>query len=126
MPAATDCSKFPRVVGKTVTSNRQFERELVRTETLVVEGRIPDGRALTGYSRNLSLSGIFVETETPVTEGTEVQLFIGSYHSPLALRVVAPVVRSNPGIGFGGRFVDATDDGRNHVAAFLRRFRQPR
>lgn len=104
-------------------SQRGFERELVRTETLVVEGRVPDGHALSGRSQNLSLSGIFVETKEPLLPGTEVQLFIGSLSSSFALRVVAQVVRNHTD-GFGARFVDESEEGRSYVAAFIKRFRK--
>jgi Tfp pilus assembly protein PilZ len=103
---------------------REFERELVQTETLVVEMRDEGGKALSGQSRNLSLNGIFVETREPVTVGAEVQLFIGSMSSSSALRVVATVVHVVPGEGFGAHFLDDTDEARDYVAAFIKRFRK--
>src|SRR5579859_272436 len=99
---------------------REFERELVQTETLVVEMRESGGRAVSGQSRNLSLNGIFVETRETVDVGSEVQLFIGSMSSSSALRVVAKVVHVTPGEGFGAQFLDDTDEAREYVAAFIR------
>jgi hypothetical protein len=102
---------------------RDFEREMVRTEALVVELRGSGGRAISGESRNLSLGGIFVETPESIEVGAEVQLFVGSMRSTSALRVFARVVHVVPGVGFGARFLDDTEEGRGYVAAFLDRFR---
>jgi|SRR5579883_2946515 len=101
---------------------RDFERELVQTETLVVELHDGGGRALTAHSRNLSLSGIFVETPEPIDVGVEVQLFVGNSGNSSALRVFARVIHVAPGVGFGARFLDDSEEGRGHVAAFLERF----
>jgi len=104
---------------------REFERELVQTETLVVEMReAGGGRALSGQSRNISLNGIFVEAKEAPPVGTEVQLFIGSMVSSSALRVTATVVHIAPGEGFGARFLDDTEEARDYVAAFIKRFRK--
>jgi hypothetical protein len=105
-------------------ARRDFERELVRTETLIVESH-PDGvRTVLGTSRNLSRSGIFVESSAKVAVGDEVQLFVGSMRSAAALRAVARVMHVDPGVGFGARFVDEDDESRECVAAFLARFKK--
>ena len=104
---------------------REYERELVQTETLVVELRAPSGNAISAQSRNLSLNGIFVETNEVVEVGEEVQLFIGAMSSASALRVAAKVVHVVPGEGFGARFLDESTEARDCVAAFLARFRRP-
>src|SRR5690349_4052768 len=101
---------------------REFERELIQTETLVVEVREGGGRAVSGQSRNMSLTGIFVDTKDVPAVGAEVQLFIGSVSSSSALRVMAKVVHTTPGSGFGARFLDDTDEARDYVASFLTRF----
>jgi hypothetical protein len=103
---------------------REFERELVHTETLVVEMREQAGRALSGQSRNISLTGIFVEAREPLEVGTEVQLFIGSLSSASALRAMAKVVHVVPGEGFGAHFIDESTEAREFVAAFIKRFRK--
>lgn len=103
---------------------RESERELIQTETLVVEMRDGAGRALSGQSRNMSLSGIFVDTGDVPAIGTEVQLFIGAMSSSAALRVTAQVVHATPGVGFGAKFLDDTDEARDFVSAFLRKFRR--
>jgi hypothetical protein len=102
---------------------REFEREMVKTETLVVEARPTGGRAISAVSRNLSLSGIFVESTEKFSLGDEVQLFIGNVSSASALRVVARVVHVVDGVGFGAHFTDDTPEGRETVGRFLTRFR---
>ena len=103
------------------TSQRAFERELIQTEALVVELRSEGGRAVSGRSRNLSLTGIFVETSEPIEAGAEVQLFVGSPTGAAALRVLARVVHIHPGIGFGAQFLDEDDEARAFVASFIER-----
>ncbi len=102
---------------------REFERELVQTETLVVEMRDAGGHAMSGQSKNLSLTGIFVEAKGSPPVGSEVQLFIGSMASSSALRVTATVVHVAED-GFGARFVDDTEEARGYVGAFITRFRR--
>lgn len=109
---------------KTGAARRDFERELVRTETLIVESHPEGMRTVLGTSRNLSKSGIFVESKADVKIGDEVQLFVGSMRSAAALRVVARVMHVDPGVGFGARFVDEDDESRECVAAFIGRFKK--
>ncbi len=105
-------------------ARREFERELVRTETLIVESHPAGVRTVLGTSRNLSRSGIFVESLAEVKIGDEVQLFVGSMRSAAALRTVAIVMHVEPGVGFGARFLDEDDDSRNCVTAFIDRFKK--
>jgi PilZ domain-containing protein len=101
--------------------HREFQRELVQTETLVIEMRQSGGRSLAGRSRNLSLAGIYVETAESIDVGAEVQLFVGSTSSPAALRVIAEVVHVEPGSGFGARFLDDSAESRECITTFLAR-----
>jgi hypothetical protein len=105
--------------------DRDFERELVRTETLIVESHPEGMRTILGTSRNLSKSGIFVESTATIAVGEEVQLFVGSMRSAAALRVLARVVHVEPGVGFGARFVDEDDESHDCVGAFITRFKRP-
>ena len=105
-------------------ARRDFERELVRTETLIVESHPEGVRTVLGTSRNLSKSGIFVESSSNVKIGDEVQLFVGSMRSAAALRAVAKVMHVEPGVGFGARFIDEDDESRECVAAFIARFKR--
>ena len=85
----------------------------------------PDGaRSRVGTTRDISLNGVFVETQIEVTVGSEVQLFIGSMRTAAALRVVAQVVHVEPGIGFGARFLDDDQEARDVVANFINRFKK--
>jgi hypothetical protein len=111
-------------MGEEDATKRDFERELVRTETLIVESHPEGMRTVLGTSRNLSKSGIFVESSADVKIGDEVQLFIGSMRSAAALRAVAKVMHIEPGVGFGARFIDEDDESRECVAAFITRFKR--
>jgi PilZ domain-containing protein len=106
------------------TPQRAFQRELIQTEALVVELREPGGRGVSGRSRNLSLNGIFVETEEQVNIGEELQLFVGSPAGAAALRVMARVVHIHPGVGFGAQFLDDNSESREYVAAFIQRVKK--
>jgi hypothetical protein len=105
-------------------AKREFERELVRTETLIVESHPAGMRTVLGTSRNVSRSGIFVESTAELKIGDEVQLFVGSMRSAAALRAVARVVHVEPGVGFGAHFIDEDAESRHCVAAFIERFKK--
>ena len=96
----------------------------MRTETLIVESHPEGVRTVLGTSRNLSKSGIFVESTAVVKIGDEVQLFVGSMRSSAALRAVAKVVHVEPGVGFGAHFTDDDDESRDCVSAFITRFQK--
>ena len=105
-------------------ARRDFEREMVRTETLIVESH-PEGiRTVIGTSRNLSKSGIFVESNAKLQVGDEEQLFVGSMRSSAALRTVARVMHVEPGVGFGARFIDEDEESRGCVSSFIDRFKK--
>lgn len=103
---------------------RDFTRELVRTETLIVESHPEGVRTVLGTSRNLSKSGIYVESTAPVKIGDEVQLFVGSMRSAAALRAVAKIVHVEEGVGFGAHFIDEDDESRDCVSLFIERFKK--
>jgi hypothetical protein len=105
-------------------ARREFERTLVVTETLIVESHPEGMRTVLGTSRNMSRSGIYVESATPLKIGDEVQLFVGSMRTAAALRAVARVVHVDPGVGFGAHFVDEDEESRDCVAAFIHRFKK--
>jgi hypothetical protein len=105
-------------------ARRAFERELVCTETLIIESHPEGVRTVLGTSRNLSKSGIFVQSKAPLKIGDEVQLFVGSMRSSAALRVLAKIVHVEPGVGFGAQFVDEDEESRECVASFIGRFKK--
>ena len=104
------------------SDKREFDREPVEAEALVVEMREAGGRSFAGRTRNLSPGGAYVEAHADVAVGTELQLFIGSLRSTAALRVVGTVAHAHPGVGFGVSFSDADEESREYVADFIRRF----
>src|SRR5258708_664187 len=97
------------------SGNRSFERKDVRTSAGVIEGQ-EGGRALLGLSRDISLSGVFVECNDPPAVDSQVQLILGS--STPALRAFARVVRVGDG-GFGAVFLDDRDQARHDVETFV-------
>jgi hypothetical protein len=121
---ATSDWSYHRAMADPPKQRREFDRHLVRTETMVVEIHPEGSRTVVGTTRDLSRSGVFVESQIEVAIGTEVQLFIGSMRTAAALRVVACVVHVEPGVGFGARFVDEDDESREVVESFISRFRR--
>jgi hypothetical protein len=103
---------------------REFDRQLVRTETMVVEMHPEGARSRVGTTRDISLNGVFVESQMELVVGSEVQLFIGSLRTAAALRVYANVVHVEPGVGFGARFLDDNEEARDVVASFIQRFKK--
>jgi hypothetical protein len=106
------------------SAQRAFERELITSEAMAVELRFA-GRAapVSGRSRNISVSGIFVEVADPVAVGAEVELLVGGREG--GLRAVARVVRTLPGVGFGAQFLDDDRMSRSDVVAFMKRVKKP-
>ena len=103
-------------------SKRQYEREAVVTDALVV-GVVPAGTApFRGHTRNMSPGGVYVDAEVTLAVGSEVQLFIGSPRGSAALRTVGTVVHSEAGVGFGVRFSDSESDVDGEVRAFVAEF----
>ena len=107
-------------------NKREFERQPVHTEALIVVAHESGtGASILGKTRNLSAGGGFIETSDPPALGVEVQLFIGSASAAAALRAFGIVVHVEPGIGFGVQFLDADDASRKDIATFIDRFCQP-
>ena len=101
---------------------REFERELIQTEALVVEVREEGGRSVSGKTRNISVGGTFIETSERLTVGTQLQIFVGSARSSLALRAMGEVMHVTPE-GFGLRFIDVDEQSRQYVQSFINHFR---
>jgi hypothetical protein len=105
------------------TVRRVGDRWPVRAETLVLEARSP-AEQRPQKTRDISLSGIFVETAQPYTVGQMVKLLISDPTRSKVLRVSAAVVHVRDGVGFGARFVITTDRGRETVEAFIHHLRK--
>jgi hypothetical protein len=103
---------------------RDFIRTLVRTETLEVEVLLADGKKILGQSRDVSLSGIFVQTTEPPPPGTELHLLVSSLSGTAALRILSRIVHSEPGVGFGARFVAPAEEARGYLVALISKLTQ--
>jgi hypothetical protein len=104
-----------------VTQNRPRDpREAIAVEVVAID-RETAGLALVGRSRNLSMSGIFVETRESPAVGTELQIYLGLEKVRAGLRAVGRVVHVAPGVGFGAKFLDESLDGRTFMQRFMQR-----
>ncbi len=104
------------------TPDPQFqERRQTDRSRLIIEIFF-DGVDATGiaHSRDISLGGLYMNTQTEIAEGSQVKLRI-----PLINKQViadAQVVYCNPGHGVGVRFISLSDDDR---AMLLQELPQP-
>lgn len=96
------------------------DRRAAKRVSLVTQMRTSvNGETLVGYTRDISIGGVFVETEQPPSKGTEVTLrFKLSENSPI-LEARAVVAYSLPGEGMGLRFLDPPAELRRLLAVFV-------
>lgn len=96
------------------------ERRTTRRVSLVTQMRtVVGGQALVGYTRDISLGGVFVDTETPPERGTEVTLrFKLTPEGPIQ-EARATVVYSLEGEGMGLRFWDLPGEVRQAIQEFI-------
>jgi len=90
----------------TPEQSRKFTRQPVRTQTPVLDTRT--GEILGGWSRDLSLGGIFVETQALLPVGTCVEVFVGGVG--VGVQVFGRIVHVVPGEGFGAMFTEEAGD----------------
>ena len=77
-----------------------------------------------GRTRDLSLGGLFVETDVPLQVGAELLLMIRILNKPLEIPgEVAWILLGDHGevVGIGVRFIELTADARRSIEAFMRR-----
>jgi uncharacterized protein (TIGR02266 family) len=96
------------------------ERRTSRRVSLATQMRtIVGGRQLVGYTRDISVGGVFIETEHPPDRGTEVTLrFKLSEEGPIH-EARATVVYSIGGEGMGLRFWDLSPSVREAIELFI-------
>ena len=70
---------------------------------------------------NLALGGLFVRTETPVTEGTMLQLVFNTPQGEVRVRAVVRNVK--PGEGMGVAIVSMEQEDRGRLDQWLRRLK---
>ncbi len=105
-------------------TRREFDRESMRTEALVVRVSGQDGKSVLGESRDVSLKGMFVESSEQLAVGDEVRLFIADERTGTVLRIEAKVVQQRDG-GFGVAFVDGSEAARRQIRAFIDGLKKP-
>ncbi len=105
-------------------TRREFDRESMRTEALVVRVSGQGGKSVLGESRDVSLKGMFVESSDQLAIGDEVKLFIADERTGTVLRIEAQVVQHRDG-GFGVAFVDASEAARRQIRAFIDGLKKP-
>ena len=64
---------------------------------------VSGGKAIIGRTRDISIGGMFIESETPVSFGTEVNIVLRLPGAKTDLRLPAVIRWLNPG-GFGVQF----------------------
>lgn len=96
------------------------ERRTTRRASLVTQMRtIVGGEPLVGYTRDISLGGVFVETETPPERGTEVTLRFKLTPEAPIVEARATVVYSMEGEGMGLRFWDVPPEVHQALKEFI-------
>lgn len=96
------------------------ERRTARRVSLVTQMRtVVGGRQLVGYTRDVSLGGIFVETENPPERGTEVSLRFKLTEDGPIHEARATVVYSMGGEGMGLRFWQLSPAVREAIELFI-------
>ena len=89
----------------------------VHAETLVLGG----AQHNVSFTRDISTTGVFIETRGEFAPGAELNLLIGDARRSKVLRVSAEVVRAQPGVGFGARFVLHSAGSDDRVREFVER-----
>lgn len=108
--------------GQPAVQRRRWYRLSLRLWT---EGRV-DGRVDPHYCTNLSVGGIFIETDPPYPQGKEVQIEFSLPGIPESMKVRGRVVSELhadgagvPRSGNGFEFVDLTASGRTLLERFI-------
>jgi uncharacterized protein (TIGR02266 family) len=104
-------------------SNRLQHELLVAYQT--VDGFITD------WAVNISQGGIFINTRTPLPEGTTVRLIISLPDTAFPFELAGRVARvcefnnpSNQAPGMGIEFVDVDEEKKERIERFVERLRQ--
>ena len=108
-------------------NNRKFER---LENELPVAYRSVDG-FITDWVTNISKGGLFINSRTPLPEGTTVRLIIQLPDTPFPFDLTGKVVRvsefdntTNEVPGMGVEFVDIDDDKRARIERFVEKLRK--
>jgi hypothetical protein len=72
-----------------------------------------------GHIRNISTSGVFIETEQSFGGGSVVNLRFSLGESKELVNCSAIVRNVQPGLGLGVEFLDLSSGSRNRIAAFV-------
>ncbi len=109
---------------KSTVEKRVYPRKTLRTK-VVFEDETGEG-FIYFYSTDVSLGGIFLESDIPLKLGTHVFLSFTLKDGKPPIRVTARVVRVEreeratlPVIGMGVQFVDLPDDAKRAIQDFV-------
>src|ERR1035438_7798421 len=72
-----------------------------------------------GHIRNISTSGVFIETEQSFAGGSVVNLRFSLGESKDLVNCAAIVRNVRPGLGLGVEFLDLSSGSRSRIAAFV-------
>jgi hypothetical protein len=72
-----------------------------------------------GHIRNISTSGVFIETTQSFSAGSVVNLRFSLGESANLVSCSAIVRNERPGAGLGVEFLDLSSESRNRIAAFV-------
>jgi hypothetical protein len=86
----------------------RFDRKTILARTLVADGE----RSIHSVTRDISRTGVFVETSAPVEVGDRIRLFIEDKRGAQVLWVVSRIVRVSHGVGFAAEFMIDDPDAR--------------
>jgi hypothetical protein len=93
------------------------ERQAHGGKAILFLDRSRDKDAFSARSRDISVSGVFLETPAPVQVGEEVDLMLGGRNNR-ALRAAARVVRVSAD-GFGARFLPESGEEQAVLTQFV-------
>ena len=96
------------------------ERRTSKRVTLVTQVRKVDVKeTAVGYSKNVNLGGVFVETENPFAPGQQSLIRFKLKPDGRILEVLASVVYSIAGRGMALKFLDLSADARREIRTFI-------
>jgi hypothetical protein len=109
------------MMQQSIFPGRRFSTRVESPEDVWVYWRC-GGRDDTSRVRNLSLGGLFIETQTPKVVGAKTQVEFLVQEGQI--RTDAVVRHVNPGGGVGLKFTAVREGDRPHLGALLNRLRR--
>ncbi|MFQ5694924.1 MAG: PilZ domain-containing protein [Terriglobia bacterium] len=102
------------------TAPSPLDRRAARRVSLATQVRtVAGGDTIVGYTRDISMGGVFIETESPAAKGAEVMLRFKLREPGPILEARAVVVYALEAEGMGLRFLDPPADFRRALEEFV-------